>query len=47
MKADRDYLSAALDQIERDYQHIDNYVEDRLGVDNAMRRSLRDALLTE
>lgn len=47
MRADGAYLSAALDQIQADHGSVDNYVRDRLGVDDHMKREIRQALLID
>lgn len=45
MRADVDYLSAALGQIERDYPSIDHYLAERLGVTAALQHQMRNLLL--
>jgi protein-tyrosine phosphatase len=47
MLADPAYLVAALDQAEQDFGSVDNYIREMLGVDDAMKRDIRGALLTD
>lgn len=44
--ADEAYLNAAIEQIEREYGGIDNYIERALGVNPDARRELRELFLT-
>ena len=45
LRADLDYLTAALEQIETQYGSTEGFLEECIGVDQAMRRSIRDSLL--
>lgn len=47
LTADRSYLSAAFEQIEKDHDSIDNYVRDILCVGDKVIEKLRNALLTD
>lgn len=44
--ADSNFLSAALTEIEQDYQTIDNFLAERLGITAEVRAQIRDNLLT-
>jgi|SRR5271170_1599842 len=44
--AETAYLSAALERIERDYQSIDNYLNEQFGITPDMQRRIRSLLLT-
>lgn len=46
LAADKAYLSAAFEEIEKDHGSIDSYVRDILGVSDREKEQLRDALLS-
>lgn len=47
LRADSDYLTAGLNQIEQDHGSLDGYLRDVLGVSDAARAEIRRNLLTE
>lgn len=47
LRADTDYLAAALAQIESEYRSVDSYLSEALGVNETQREQLKGLLLTD